>query len=387
MWRLADQQLDEFVADGHCEFISAYAQPFAMLVVADLLGVPEEDHQRFREGFGLTGTVGEVGAGDERQPGREPAGVARRARSPSTSRTAGASPARTCSPTSRSATYPDGTHAGRHVGRAHRDVPVRRRPGDDRPAARRRAEAPRRAPRAAGRAARRPRADPRLPRGGAAGREPGEGRLPPRPAVDDDRRRRHRGRHAGDAAERRRQPRPAALRVPGTSSASTAPTPRPTSRSGAAPTRAPAAPLARAEGRVSLERILDRMRDIRLVRGAPRPARRPPLRLRADVDPARPHRAAPRVRRRSRQPDEPRRGRHRRRVGHRARRRPAARRPTGTGSRSSTATARRAEAAADELRADGATALGGRGRRRRPRLGRRRASRGCAPSSARSRSS
>ena len=46
MWRLADQQLDEFVADGRCEFISAYAQPFAMLVVADLLGVPEADHQR-----------------------------------------------------------------------------------------------------------------------------------------------------------------------------------------------------------------------------------------------------------------------------------------------------------------------------------------------------
>ncbi len=29
MWRLADQQLDEFVADGRCEFISAYTQPFA----------------------------------------------------------------------------------------------------------------------------------------------------------------------------------------------------------------------------------------------------------------------------------------------------------------------------------------------------------------------
>ena len=54
MWRLADQQLDEFVADGRCEFIGAYAQPFAMLVVADLLGVPEADHRRFREGFGLS---------------------------------------------------------------------------------------------------------------------------------------------------------------------------------------------------------------------------------------------------------------------------------------------------------------------------------------------
>ena len=49
MWRLADQQLEEFVADGHCEFISAYANPFTLLVIADLLGVPEEDHAAFRK--------------------------------------------------------------------------------------------------------------------------------------------------------------------------------------------------------------------------------------------------------------------------------------------------------------------------------------------------
>jgi cytochrome P450 len=72
MWRLADQQLDEFVADGRCEFITAYAQPFAMLVVADLLGVPEADHQRFREGFGLSGRPGEVGAGESGSPGENP---------------------------------------------------------------------------------------------------------------------------------------------------------------------------------------------------------------------------------------------------------------------------------------------------------------------------
>jgi cytochrome P450 len=72
MWRLADQQLDEFVADGHCEFISAYAQPYALLVVADLLGVPEEEHERFREGFGLSGRPGEVGAGEEGNPGENP---------------------------------------------------------------------------------------------------------------------------------------------------------------------------------------------------------------------------------------------------------------------------------------------------------------------------
>ncbi len=72
IWRLADEQLDAFIGDGRCEFIKAYTQPFAMLVVADLLGVPEQDHQRFREGFGLSGTVGEVGAGEEGSPSENP---------------------------------------------------------------------------------------------------------------------------------------------------------------------------------------------------------------------------------------------------------------------------------------------------------------------------
>ena len=72
MWRLADRQLDDFVADGRCEFISAYAQPFAMLVVADLLGVPEDDHERFRQGFGLTKSPGAVGRGQEGNPGANP---------------------------------------------------------------------------------------------------------------------------------------------------------------------------------------------------------------------------------------------------------------------------------------------------------------------------
>ena len=69
-----------------------------MLVVADLLGVPEEDHERFREGFGLGGTVGEVGAGGEGTP-EENAGLAGRVVRRRTSRTDGASHARTCSPT------------------------------------------------------------------------------------------------------------------------------------------------------------------------------------------------------------------------------------------------------------------------------------------------
>ncbi len=58
---LADRQIDEFVANGKCEFIGAYSQPFAMLVVADVLGVPEEDHERFRAGFGLSGNPGAIG--------------------------------------------------------------------------------------------------------------------------------------------------------------------------------------------------------------------------------------------------------------------------------------------------------------------------------------
>lgn len=61
VWRLADRQIDEFLGRGRCEFIGAYSQPFAMLVVADLLGVPETEHQSFRDGFGLGRPPGELG--------------------------------------------------------------------------------------------------------------------------------------------------------------------------------------------------------------------------------------------------------------------------------------------------------------------------------------
>ncbi|MGH2651753.1 MAG: cytochrome P450, partial [Actinomycetota bacterium] len=49
MWRLADRQLDEILDRGECEFISEFAGPYTLLVIADLLGVPEEDHETFRE--------------------------------------------------------------------------------------------------------------------------------------------------------------------------------------------------------------------------------------------------------------------------------------------------------------------------------------------------
>jgi cytochrome P450 len=63
IWKLADRQLDEFLADGQCEWIRTFTQPFAMLVVADLLGVPESDHEEFRRGFGVAGSPGAVGKG------------------------------------------------------------------------------------------------------------------------------------------------------------------------------------------------------------------------------------------------------------------------------------------------------------------------------------
>ncbi len=49
MWRLADRRLDEIVPKCGCEFVREYANPFTLLVIADLLGVPEEDHDTFRE--------------------------------------------------------------------------------------------------------------------------------------------------------------------------------------------------------------------------------------------------------------------------------------------------------------------------------------------------
>ena len=48
MWRHADRQIDKFIERGECEFISDFAGPFTLYVIADLLGVPEEDHEWFR---------------------------------------------------------------------------------------------------------------------------------------------------------------------------------------------------------------------------------------------------------------------------------------------------------------------------------------------------
>src|SRR6476619_7587224 len=57
LWRLADQQIDTFVGDGRCEFVRAFGNPFTMLAIADLLGVPESDRGRFGRANQLIGTL------------------------------------------------------------------------------------------------------------------------------------------------------------------------------------------------------------------------------------------------------------------------------------------------------------------------------------------
>ncbi|AGC64441.1 cytochrome P450 150A5 Cyp150A5 [Mycobacterium liflandii 128FXT] len=47
MWVLADRVLDDYLAAGEGEFIKGFASPFTLLVIADLLGVPPEDRQTF----------------------------------------------------------------------------------------------------------------------------------------------------------------------------------------------------------------------------------------------------------------------------------------------------------------------------------------------------
>jgi cytochrome P450 len=57
LWLLADRTIDEFVEHGRCEFIAAYGTPFTMLAIADLLGVPESDHGRFHRAPELVGDI------------------------------------------------------------------------------------------------------------------------------------------------------------------------------------------------------------------------------------------------------------------------------------------------------------------------------------------
>lgn len=61
MWSIAHGQIDRFVDTGRCEFVGDFAAPTAMLVIADLLGVPDEDRARFRERLDAPSQSGKAG--------------------------------------------------------------------------------------------------------------------------------------------------------------------------------------------------------------------------------------------------------------------------------------------------------------------------------------
>jgi cytochrome P450 len=65
MWVLADQALDGFLTPGHGEFIKGFASPFTLLVIADLLGVPMEDRDKFVQGIREHSGGGVGGTGKE----------------------------------------------------------------------------------------------------------------------------------------------------------------------------------------------------------------------------------------------------------------------------------------------------------------------------------
>lgn len=73
IWQLADRQFDEFIANGQCEFLAEYAKPFATLAIADLLGVPDEDRAEIRRNLGAGNAPGaRVGALDHEPVGSNP---------------------------------------------------------------------------------------------------------------------------------------------------------------------------------------------------------------------------------------------------------------------------------------------------------------------------
>jgi cytochrome P450 len=73
IWTLADTQIDEFIANRRCEFLGEYGKPFATLAIADLLGVPEDDRPKLRRNLGAGDAPdAHVGALDQQPVGSNP---------------------------------------------------------------------------------------------------------------------------------------------------------------------------------------------------------------------------------------------------------------------------------------------------------------------------
>ena len=109
MWRLADQLLDEFVADGqlrvHQRLLAALRHARRRRPARRARGGPPA----LPRGLRAEPAPRASSAAAPRTDGPQPAGLARRVVRPATSRTAGASPAQDVLTDLALATYPDGT--------------------------------------------------------------------------------------------------------------------------------------------------------------------------------------------------------------------------------------------------------------------------------------
>jgi cytochrome P450 len=61
MRRASKTLMDRFADSEECEFAGQYAQPFSLGVIADLLGIPEEDHLILRQKMVEQGPAGKLG--------------------------------------------------------------------------------------------------------------------------------------------------------------------------------------------------------------------------------------------------------------------------------------------------------------------------------------
>ena len=213
MWQLADDILDDFLAPGEGEFIAGFAGPFTLRVIADLLGVPEEDRPELLERL-ARGTHGGGLGNAEKTLTKTPLEylyevfatyVEDRRREPREDVLTGLA----------TATFPDGSmpevgdvvRVATNVFSAGQETTVR--------LLEHRAEGDRGPPRHPAQAARGPQPAAELHRGVPAHREPGQGRLPAVADADHRRGRSARRRLHGDGGQRGRQSRPAPIRGPG----------------------------------------------------------------------------------------------------------------------------------------------------------------------------
>ncbi|MET0166950.1 MAG: cytochrome P450, partial [Vicinamibacterales bacterium] len=74
MWQIADRVLDDFLASGEGEFIGGFAEPYTLRVIADLLGVPEEDREDLIDRMQRGTYGGGLGSTDEKTLTQTPLG-------------------------------------------------------------------------------------------------------------------------------------------------------------------------------------------------------------------------------------------------------------------------------------------------------------------------